>query len=202
MPTVDPARRFQIALDRSRAAWAGSNPDQVAPLAGCLLAPGGVRVPYFGAPHILSHPGGEVIFEPTGRPAHPSVAILLLHYLITADGSSPAGRWLSFRELPDGLFYSQAFAAHAEVPLAARFGSDLPAFREAADRLAGAPLDLADASYCFLALPRLPIAVQVWEGDDEFPGRAQILFDAQAGHYLPTEDLSGVGDWLAYRLMR
>lgn len=195
-------RRYQVALERSRAAWAGSKPARAARLAGCVPVPGGVRVPYFGAPHLLLHPGGEVIFEPTGQAAHPSVTVLLLHYLLTADGSEPAGRWLAFRELPSGLFYSQAFAAHAEAPLAARFGSDLAAFRQAAGRLAGAPLDLADASSWFLALPRVPIAALLWEGDDEFPARAQILFDAQAGHYLPTEDLSGVGDWLAHRLMR
>ena len=35
---------------------------------------------------------------------------------------------------------------------------------------------------------------------DEFPGRVQVLFDAAASHYLPTEDLSGVGDWLAHQL--
>ena len=110
-------------------------------------------MPYFGALHLVLHPGGEVVFEPTGQPAHPSVTVLLLHYLLTADGSKPAGRWLVFRELPSGLFYSQAFAAHAETPLAACFGSDLPAFRQAAGRLAGTPLDLADASSRFLALP-------------------------------------------------
>ena len=42
----------------------------------------------------------------------------------------------------------------------------------------------------------------LWAGDDEFPGRAAILFDEHAHHYLPVEDLSGMGEWLAHRLAR
>ena len=213
MPSPTPDRRFSVALKRSRSQWAGADPARAAALAGCSLAPAGVIVPFFGATHAVTHPGGEVSFMGTsagspspgpqaGHPmvAHPTVAIALLHYLLTADGTPPADRWATFRELPDGLFYAQAFAGHAETLLAARLGADLPAFRQAATALGGSPLDLADAGYRFQALPRLAMAVLLWEGDDEFPGQARVLFDAHAGHYLPTEDLSGLGDWLAHRL--
>ncbi len=199
---LDPNRRFQIAYDRSRERWAAAGPLRAAGLAGCQPAERGVRVPFFGGPHLVSHPSGEVTFEPTGRPAHISVAIVLLHYLLMADGTRPADSWIAFRDLPDGLFYSQAFAAHAESPLAAAFGANLAAFRETARKLGGTPLDLADASFRFQGLPRLAVAALLWEGDEEFPARAHILFDANAGHYLPTEDLSGVGDWLSHRLLR
>ena len=40
----------------------------------------------------------------------------------------------------------------------------------------------------------------VWAGDDEEPGEARVLFDANAGHYLPAEDLAGLGGQLAHRL--
>ena len=74
--------------------------------------------------------------------------------------------------------------------------------RAAAGRLGGADLDLADAAVRFQALPRVPVAVLLWKGDEEFPGQAGILFDASAHHYLPTEDLAGMGDWLAHQLAR
>jgi hypothetical protein len=213
---VDPARRFQIALDRARQEWAETDPAISAALAGCSLqapanvshaagkTPTGVLVPYFGIPHWVTYPDGEVtnVGVDPPRAAHATVAILLLHYLLTADGMSPADRWLAFRELPDGLFYAQAFAGHAEGLLAARFGADLEEFRNAAGVLGGRSLDLADASFRFQALPRIAVAVLAWAGDDELPAQARILFDASAGHYLPTEDLSGIGDWLAHRLSR
>jgi len=49
---------------------------------------------------------------------HVSIAILLLHYC-SPPTVRRGRRWVTFRELPDGLFYAQAFAAHAEAALAA-----------------------------------------------------------------------------------
>jgi len=197
-------RRFQIALERARADWVAADPAISAALAGCSYTSEGIAVPFFGSPHLVTHPAGEVISQPgpKAKPAHPSVAILMLHYLATADGMRPADRWVSFRELPDGLFYAQAFAGHAEGLLAERFGVALDRFRRRCEELGGSPLNLADASFRFQALPRLAMAALLWEGDEEFPAQARILFDASAGHYLPTEDLSGTGDWLAHRLTR
>lgn len=219
MSQPDPNRRFQDALDRARVDWARADPARCAALAGCVVAPDGVIVPYFGMRHRVTHPAGEVFrqTETGDRPAHASIVIVVLHYLLTADGTLPADRWIAFRELPDGLFYAQAFAGHAEGLLASRFtlspvsvpeasqegtGQNLEAFRRAALALGGTPLALADASFRFQAFPCLPVAVLVWEGDEEFAGQARVLFDANAGHYLPTEDLSGIGDWLAHRLIR
>jgi hypothetical protein len=180
-------RRFADAYARARA--------------DCQLTADGVLVPFFGAPHLVSHPQGEV--TAAGRPVHVAAAILLLHYLLTAEGAPPAGRWAAFRELPGGLFYAASFAARAEAPLARAFAADaagLEVFSAAATRLGGEPLELGDAAASFAALPRVPVAVLVWRGDDEMPGEAKVLFDAGAGGYLPPEDLAGLGGLLAGRL--
>jgi hypothetical protein len=169
-----------------------------------------VLVPLFGRPHLVTHPGGEVTADPAGpdpsaprEPAHIAVAILLLHYLLLADGAPPAGAWSAYRELPDGLFYAASFAARAEAPLSRAFAGSpagLDAFRAAARAAGGDALTLGDASFRFVALPRVDVAVLVWAGDDEEPGEARVLFDANAGHYLPAEDLAGLGGQLAHRL--
>jgi Domain of unknown function (DUF3786) len=206
MTTVQPEfnQRFQIALDRARADWAAADPAVSCALAGCTYTKEGVVMPFFGVPHMVTHPSGEVIAHQgdARKAAHSSIMIVLLHYLLTADGTRPADRWVAFRELPDGLFYAQAFAGHAEGLLAQRYSADLEAFQRAASASGGMQLDLADASFRFQVLPRLAVAVLLWSGDEEFPGQARILFDASAGHYLPTEDLSGIGDWLAHRLAK
>jgi hypothetical protein len=164
-----------------------------------------VIVPWFGRDYLIPHPSGEVA-------AHPSIAIVLMHYLVTVKSAlaPEPGRWLTFRELPDGLFYARAFAEHAEMLLVERFGADIGGFRAAAVTLggtempggAGPGLSPPDACFRFQAFPLLAVAVQLWAGDDEFPGRVQILFDSAAPGCLPTEDLSGVGDWLAHKLCR
>ncbi len=194
-------RRFADAYARAGADWAAADAAACAARAGCALTPGGVLVPFFGAPYLVSYPQGAV--TAAGRQVHVAVAILLLHYLLTAGGAPPAGRWAAYRELQGGLFYSTSFAARAEAPLARAFAADvagLEVFRAAAARLGGEPLDLGDAAASFRVLPRVPVAVLVWLGDDEMPGEAKVLFDAGAGGYLPPEDLAGLGGQLAGRL--
>lgn len=203
-------RRFADALRKARADWVVADAGACAARAGCECAPAGVLVPLLGEPHLVTHPDGAVTAGGAGearggdRQAHAAVAVLLLHYLLSAGGAPPAGRWVSFRELPGGLFYAPAFASRAEVPLAATYAvaAGLPAFRDAAARLGGEPLDLADAAFSFRALPRVQMAVLVWLGDDELPGEARVLYDERAGEYLPAEDLAGLGGLLARRLTR
>lgn len=217
-------RRFADALERARADWAAADPAARAAQAGCEVVAGGVQVPFFGRPHLVGHPSGDVeelapsaAAEPVGaadqavaaEPAHPAVAILLMHYLLTADGAPPAGEWLAYRELPGGLFYATAFARRAEEPLARAFagpagpsGPGPSAFAAAAAGLGGEPLALADAAFRFQALPRLAVAALLTFADDESPGSAAVLFDAAAAHYLPPEDLAGLGGYLAQRLTR
>lgn len=201
----EPPRRFRDALAEARRAWAAADPQQQAGRAGCEWTADGVLVPFFGRTHLVTHPDGEVSVD--GRAVHASVAILLLHYLGRADGAPEVGEWRTFRELPDGLFYAASFAQRAEAPVAQAFGGatgpdPLTAFRAAAAALGGEPLDLADASVAFRALPRLRLAVLLWLGDEDMPGEARLVFDAAAGHYLPAEDLAGLGEVLARRLLQ
>ena len=53
-----------------------------------------------------------------------------------------------------------------------------------------------------LGMPRLPLAAALWPGDEDLPGRAAILFDASASHYLTTDGLALLGSGLASRLLR
>jgi hypothetical protein len=199
-------RRFRVAWQLARSEWAAADPARCAAQAGCDMTPEGVAVPFFGWPHLVTHPDGGV--GAGGAPVHVAVSILLLHYLLRADGAPPAGDWRAFRELPDGLFYSASFVERAEAPLAQAFGAVPPAggdeglarFRAAAMAAGGLQLELADAAFAFQALPRLALAALMWAGDDDFPAKVSVVFDAAAGHYLPAEDLAGVGGLLARRL--
>ena len=109
MPSTRPARTGPQADVRRAVALSGS---ALTPEATPSSSPTSAR------PHLVPHPEGEVVNQATGKVAHASIAIVLWHYLLTADGTPPADRWLTFRELPNGLFYAQAFAAHAESLLA------------------------------------------------------------------------------------
>jgi hypothetical protein len=128
---------------------------------------------------------------------------MLLYYLLTADGIDLADRWISFRELPDGAFYNQAFQGYSGKRVADHFGEDLEAFHTAVRQLGGFQLTaLAPAAYAFNPLPRIRLALAMWPGDEDFPSRATVLFDAHADHYMTTDGLALLGSGLARRVIR
>ena len=61
---------------------------------------------------------------------------------------------------------------------------------------------MADHAFVFWLFPRLPILLQLWEGDDEFPPEVRLLYDTSASNYLPTEDLAVIARYFSARLVR
>ena len=143
-----------------------------------------------------------VVRGPDGEACPEEFQILLLDYLRGGDGSRPVGKWIGFQELSDGTFYRHAFQGYSGDQLVRDFSGDVGAFRRAAEALDGTPVDLGDAGYAFRALPHVPLAVVWWDGDEEFPANAMVLFDAVADRYLPTDGLAILGRMLCRRLAK
>ena len=126
---------------------------------------------------------------------------LLLYYFVTADGIPLRGQWISFTELPDGKFYNQAFQGYTGQQIARTFEDHHQRFERAAESLGGVRQYHGDVSYSFQALPHVPLMVVYWAGDEDFPSNFQILFDATASHYLPTDAYAILGSTLTRRLI-
>lgn len=126
---------------------------------------------------------------------------LLLYYLTTADGSPLTGKWVSFAELPDGRTYNSAFQGYSGDQVAKRFGLDVNNFKLACHQAGGKKAAIGEASFLFQALPRLPLLVTYWLGDEDFPSSCKILFDGSARHYLPIDACAILGSMLAHRLI-
>jgi hypothetical protein len=200
-------RNYRDAYERACALMQGREPQIDADTAGATYVDLGEGQGYFEVPLLnrtyrISWPDLQV--REAGGDTEPSymVQLLLLHYLYTSDGIAVRGQWVSFRDIPDGRNYYPAFRGGSEERLLQRFGSDVAAFQAAAEALGGRPLALADHAYAFAVLPHLPMAVLLWEGDDEFPPEMHILMDATAANYLPTEDLAVIARYLAACLLR
>ena len=67
---------------------------------------------------------------------------------------------------------------------------------------AGALPALAPYAFSFSPLPMIRLACALWPGDEDFPSKASILFDASASHYMPTDGLALLGSGLARRLIK
>ena len=138
---------------------------------------------------------------PDGKEVSSFFQSLVLTYLRTADGAPSADRWISFRELPNGAFYHRAFQGYAPDRLGKRWALDLVGFGAACRTMGGSRLDIGDAGYSFRVLPRIDMAAVYWLGDEDFPSRASILFDANAHHYMVTDGLAILGSQLVGRIL-
>jgi hypothetical protein len=61
---------------------------------------------------------------------------------------------------------------------------------------------MADRAWRIPALPRVPVALLWWDGDDEFDPRADLLFDATASHHLTTDGCAVLGSWITGTISR
>jgi len=160
-----------------------------------------ITLNFFSEPHQISFPQIE-FYSPSKKTVSLVTRILLLHYLIRADGSPMTGKWVGYKDIPGGLLYASVFARRVTEPLVRKFGRSAKWFKEAGIQLGGETGEVGDASFILKAFPFIPVQYVLWEGDDEFPPAAQLLFDASVDHYLSLEDIVVLGQITTGRLIQ
>ena len=161
------------------------------------------RVPFLDREYHVSYPAFEFLPEgetSPGKEVPLQEQVLILHYL-TAPATVLSGNWVAYREIPGAAFYFSAFLKRAVDPLKKMFGMDAALLEKPAKILGGISMDAGDVGYEFRLFPKVPIQIILWEGDEEFPGEANILFDESIGELLSPEDIAWLAGMLAYRLM-
>jgi len=127
--------------------------------------------------------------------------IILLHYLIKADGRPLSGQLIPYKEIRGGMLYAGVFARRAVEPLIPVFGQSPERFLDVGFRLGGDKGEYGDVSFVLLALPRIPMTYVLWKGDEEFPATIQLLFDKSVEGYLSLEDIVVVSEMATSRLI-
>jgi len=131
---------------------------------------------------------------------------LIAYYFTISDGTPETRRWISFSELPDGKFYTQAFQGYTGGKLAKQFGNDSEGFSRAATHLngikLGSHLPIGDEAFSFLVLPKVSLVATCWLGDEDFPTSYRILFSATSSSHLSTDACAILGSVLTGRLVK
>lgn len=197
---------YQSAYERARRALARREPHDIVARSEARFQAlddgrGRFELLYLGKTHIVAYPDGAVTSQGGDGEVTIFDKIILLHYLLAADGSPLTGQWINFRQLPGGLMYLSAFEAQCLQPIAREFGYDLPRFLQAGEAAGGESTRIGDGSFLFRVLPRFLAICVLWFGDEEMPPAVDFLFDESAPHYLPTEDIDAVCRELGQRLL-
>jgi len=204
MESKMPEKTYGLALEKAKQDLQGRDPMMVAALSGAtyeklMASRGRFRLKFWEEEYVIDYPEVSVR-DKSGQEPSTFIQILILHYLINADGTPSADKWISFRELPGGRGFYPAFQQQVSQPLARAFGHDATGFIKAAEVLGGERLTFGSASFLFRIFPRQWVAVVLDLADEEFLAWVNILFDGAASHYLPTEDWAVVSELLSTRL--
>ena len=192
---------YGVALERWATELSRRDLDELVERSGAHRA-GSDRIllRFLGQDYEIGHPDGRV-WTASGEPVEETLAILLLLYLTEADGRPLQGRWVAFEPLPGGPGYSSAFRRPVLGSLLRTFGQRPEVLLEAAAVLDGSSLDMGDAAVVLAALPRVPVAIVLWGGDEEFAPSASVAFDASIEGYLDTEAVTALAGFTSRRLI-
>jgi hypothetical protein len=201
---ISKQKNYQQAFDLACSSIQGMNLEERAKKAGASYEKGKsgekITVHFFLEPYTIQLPQME-FHSPSQKIVSLVTRILLLHYLIRADGNPLTGRWVAYKDIPGGLLYAGVFARRVTEPLQRRLGKSAKSFRETGIRSGGEPVEIGDASFILHAFPCVPLQYVLWEGDEEFPPSVQLLFDAAVDHYLTLEDMVVLGQVTTGRLI-
>jgi hypothetical protein len=167
-----------------------------------LVAQACLRLSYLQHPYLIHWPSASVRHADTGEEAPLPVQVLLLNYVLHANGQHPSGMLIAFREIPGAATYDGPFNKRAILPLVNTFAGQERLLLAAADTMGGTPATVADTSVTLPILPLLPITYGIWHGDDEFPASGVILFDESARKLLTIECLVVAASNGVYAMMK
>lgn len=96
-------------------------------------------------------------------------------------------KWVPFRELSGASPFTKAFEKHVLDPFALTFSGQPEKLSKACEALGGANLTHSDAGCLLNAFDCMPMKFFFWDGDDEFPAQANILYDDSATDFIHVE---------------
>jgi len=155
------------------------------------------KISLLGTDYLVHHPSGEIVGADAhiGPPAIPTQTFLL-RYLLEGKRVPWTGAWKTFREMPWGELYIKPYTGRVLTRAAFTFGTRLGAFKAACEKLGATPIPNGDAGYEFSFIGDYKVRILVWEGDDEFPPNAQILYSDNFEDGFAPEDRVVTGDIL------
>ncbi len=193
----------KLGLNRSWDEFYRLDPQEISLKAGVEFdeGVGELYIPFYEDDYKITLPERVVRSRATDEELNPFFSVIIIHYLVGAQDLLLSSKLISFRELYGGSVYYDAFYNRAVRAIATHFKDEPELLHKAAAPMSPKKINKGDCAVEISVLPKLPLTVIIWKGDEEVPGSANILFDSTANKHLPTEDLAAIGELLAKKLV-
>jgi hypothetical protein len=117
--------------------------------------------------------------------------LTIIYYLLYSKDIRVTGEWISEKDIPGGTMF---FTGPHTIPtnlIDKRF-VNISDFSSRSEKLAGNRIDMGDSAFAFRVLPRVPVAVIYWKGDNEYPVQTKLLFDRSISDHLTPDIIFGM----------
>jgi hypothetical protein len=128
-------------------------------------------------------PGSEVLLQRLGY----FFKLSILWYLVSAKDITLTGRLVKLQDVKGGELFTRGSHILPLDKVARKFGKDKEGFLKKGASLGGEPMKYGDASVRLYPFPRVPAILTLWLEDEEFPGRADLMFDSTCTLQLATD---------------
>ena len=149
-----------------------------------------------GREFAISHPDYAIRALDGGVIPPLATQTFLLRYLLESKQVTWCGTWKTFREMPWGEMYIKPYTGRVLTRAAFTFSFKLAAFCAACEKMGAIKLQHGDAGYQFELVPGYHVQILIWQGDDEFPPNAQVIYSDNFADGFAAEDRVVAGDIL------
>jgi len=153
-------------------------------------------VKLIGRTYAIAHPNYAIRALDEGKLPPLPTQTFLLRYLLEGKSVADMGQWKTFREMPWGEMYIKPYTGRVLTRAAFTFGTRVAAFKAACEKMGAVPVKHGDAGYQFDLIGDYRMQIIVWEGDEEFPPNAQVLYSDNFATGFAAEDRVVSGDIL------
>ena len=143
-------------------------------------------IPFLGMTYRICRRTGQVE-RPDGQPAGFEESLTIYDILCYArEDASLSGEFCSVMQL-DGIAKSSNPGGFMFSSFCRRLEGRTQALREACKALGGTPYPIGEVAYQLSLFDFLPIVVQFWDADEDFPGQLMIKWDRNILQYMHFE---------------
>ena len=190
-------KKYSAAFENSRKRLKQLSPDEISKstLIQYDWAESCFMIESFGQHIEISFPEGRIYFKDTLEKLLSFVwDLILLNHLSSSKELPIKNEWVSYRDLPLGnVFYPNIKTNVLEVLSKFFADSDKKLIRNVLTKLGFIFIEFkADIAAITKFVPRVPVLIQFWEGEDDVPSSFQILFDSTIAGQMHIEDVAGL----------
>ncbi|KJS84356.1 MAG: hypothetical protein JM58_10955 [Peptococcaceae bacterium BICA1-8] len=197
MPKNKKEGSYSVAFEQSREKFQQLSPEVISKMT--LLeydrANNCFTVDSFGHEIEISYPEGKVSLKDSEENIL-SLArqLILLNYLSSSKDQPLKNELVSYRELPHGNVFYSNIKTHILEGLGNFFSNcDRSAVRDILRKLGFVFIQSkADLTARVEFVPRVPVQIQFWEGEEGIPSSCQILFDRTISDQMHIEDAAAL----------